>query len=201
MAPKSFSDREREQIDRRLREAAAECLNRFGVRKTTVDELVRRANIPKGTFYLFYRSKEELFFAVFLEFHDRMQRDFLARMARAGETLDWRAFADDMLDMCGQAADSFLLPLMTDGGLELIVRKLPPELVAAHQARDDGSVARLFTLLPQLAGKNVEAYSAALRGAAMFFLNKREIGEDVFDDALKITVYGICRQLFAEDAL
>ena len=35
-----------------------------GVKKTTVDELVKRTGIPKGTFYLFYPSKEMLLFDV-----------------------------------------------------------------------------------------------------------------------------------------
>ena len=67
MAPKSFSGQERTLIDQRLRAAAAECLERYGVRKTTVDELVRRAGIPKGTFYLFYPSKEALFFSLLID--------------------------------------------------------------------------------------------------------------------------------------
>lgn len=35
-----------------------------GVKKTTVDELVKREGIPKGTFYLFYPSKEMLLYDV-----------------------------------------------------------------------------------------------------------------------------------------
>lgn len=201
MSPKSFSDQERAAIDQRLRAAAAECLDRYGVRKTTVDELVRRANIPKGTFYLFYPSKEVLFYSLFLEFHGRIQQGFMARLAQAGAGLGWREFADALLSMCREAEDTFLLPLMTGDGLELILRKLPAELVAEHQQTDDGSVEQLFALLPQLAGKDPEAYSAALRGVAMLYVHRREIGGDHFDDALKITIYGICRQLFSEDTV
>ncbi|MFH1513530.1 MAG: helix-turn-helix domain-containing protein, partial [Bacillota bacterium] len=58
--PKSFSDAERAYIKERLLREAEACLAAYGVRKTTVDELVRRAGIPKGTFYLFYASKEAL---------------------------------------------------------------------------------------------------------------------------------------------
>ena len=60
--PKSYSEQEREYIRKRLKEEAADCLARYGVRRTTVDELVKRVNIPKGTFYLFYKSKELLLF-------------------------------------------------------------------------------------------------------------------------------------------
>lgn len=201
MAPKSFSDTERKAIDQRLRAAAADCLNRYGVRKTTVDELVHLANIPKGTFYLFYPSKEELFFSLFLELHDKLQQDFLMRLSKVGADIDWQDLADALLAMCRETGDTFLVSLMASGELELIFRKLPPELVARHQGEDDGSMEQMFALLPQLSGKNPEIYSAAMRGVFMLLLNKREIGEAVFDSALKVTVYGLCRQLFAEGDL
>lgn len=72
--PKTFSDSERAYIRRRLMEEAKECLGLYGIRKTTVDELVKRVKIPKGTFYLFYESKELLFFDVFCTLHDEMQK-------------------------------------------------------------------------------------------------------------------------------
>ena len=52
--PKSFTPEERGYIVRRLQKEATACLAQYGIRHTTVDELVRRAGIPKGTFYLFY---------------------------------------------------------------------------------------------------------------------------------------------------
>ncbi len=65
--PKSYSEQEREYIRKRLKEEAAKCLATYGVRRTTVDEIVKRVNIPKGTFYLFYKSKELLLFEVIQE--------------------------------------------------------------------------------------------------------------------------------------
>ena len=62
--PKCYSDQEREYIKKRLKEEAVACMGQFGIRRTTVDELVKRVNIPKGTFYLFYPSKEMLLFDV-----------------------------------------------------------------------------------------------------------------------------------------
>lgn len=201
MSPKSFSEAERAAIDQRLRAVATDCLNRYGVRKTTVDELVRLANIPKGTFYLFYPSKEELFFSLFIELHDKLRQDFFMRLSEAGTSIGWRELADALLAMCRETGDIFLVSLMAAGELELILRKLPPELVAQHQNDDDGNMAQMFTMLPQLAGKNPEVYSAAMRGIFMLLLSKREIGESIFDDVLKVTIYGLCRQLFAEDEL
>ena len=72
--PKSYSEQEREYIRKRLKEEAAKCLARYGVRRTTVDEIVKRVNIPKGTFYLFYKSKELLLFEVIQEQQETVNR-------------------------------------------------------------------------------------------------------------------------------
>ena len=59
--PKIYSQIEKDNIRNTLRREAAKCLGIYGVKRTTVDELVHRAGIPKGTFYLFYENKESLF--------------------------------------------------------------------------------------------------------------------------------------------
>ena len=51
-------------IKERLQKAAVESMIKYGVRRTTVDCLAKGANIPKGIFYLFNDSKEELLFEV-----------------------------------------------------------------------------------------------------------------------------------------
>jgi AcrR family transcriptional regulator len=45
--------------------ATAQALfGRFGLKKTTLDEIIRRANIAKGTFYKYFSNKEVLFMEV-----------------------------------------------------------------------------------------------------------------------------------------
>ena len=61
--PKVYSDNEKLLIKKRLHDAANKSLLENGVRKTTVDELVQKVGIAKGTFYLFYKSKELLYMA------------------------------------------------------------------------------------------------------------------------------------------
>lgn len=46
--------------------AATETFARFGFKKTSIDDIARRAGIGKGTVYLHFESKEELFGAIVL---------------------------------------------------------------------------------------------------------------------------------------
>lgn len=52
-----------ERADRIL-DAAKELLLRWGYRRVTIDEIARLAGVGKGTIYLHWRTREQLFFAV-----------------------------------------------------------------------------------------------------------------------------------------
>lgn len=50
----------------RILDAAAELMVRLGYRKVTIDDIARRAGIGKGTVYLHWRTKEQLFEALIM---------------------------------------------------------------------------------------------------------------------------------------
>ncbi len=64
--PRAFTKEEREAIRGRIVVAGKELFSRYGLQKTTVEELARAARIAKGTFYLFFPSKEALYAEVLL---------------------------------------------------------------------------------------------------------------------------------------
>ncbi len=60
-----LEDRSRRQgrADRIL-DAAAELILRWGYRKTTIDDIARQAGVAKGTIYLHWKTREDLFMAL-----------------------------------------------------------------------------------------------------------------------------------------
>ena len=66
-------------IRERLLAAGRELFARYGLRKTTVEELARAAGIAKGTFYLFFPSKEALYAEVLLSVIPDMVKSLLER--------------------------------------------------------------------------------------------------------------------------
>ncbi|MPN42644.1 hypothetical protein SDC9_190201 [bioreactor metagenome] len=85
--------------------------------------------------------------------------------------------------------------------MEYLIRKLPPEIAEAHALKDNFSVEQLFSAAPQIKSTSIRTLSAALRGIFMTMLFKHEIGDDIFDDALKAMIYGVVLQMFEEDTL
>ncbi len=194
--PKIFTDSEREYIKHRLIEEARLCLTQFGIRKTTVDELVNRVNIPKGTFYLFYKSKDLLFFDVLCTFHDELQRKLVSQISTLKENMNPQKLTELIFGIYKMVEESFMLKLLTNGEIELLIRKLPPEVAINHGKKDDLSVEELLSMIPNMKTSNIKVFSAALRGIFFSMLHKHEIGEDVFDDAIKMMIHGVVIQMF-----
>lgn len=85
--PKPFSAAQKETIREKLMEVGRTCFLRYGLKKTTIDDLVKPAGIAKASFYLFFDSKEALYLAIFLqEIPEMMQRLMAASFDSTDDT-------------------------------------------------------------------------------------------------------------------
>ncbi len=69
-------------------EAARRVFARKGFASSIVDEIAREAGMAKGTIYLYYRSKREIYRAVLLHDMQRMKTETLDSIAAAGSLRD-----------------------------------------------------------------------------------------------------------------
>jgi AcrR family transcriptional regulator len=65
----------------RILDATATLLVRYGYRKTTVDDVAREAGVGKGTIYLHWKDKNDLFRAAIWRASEQTTQDMLRRMA------------------------------------------------------------------------------------------------------------------------
>ena len=64
---RKFSEDDRAEVRRKIMQECRTLFARHGVRKTTIDDIARAAEIGKGTVYLFFPSKEDLVFELIQE--------------------------------------------------------------------------------------------------------------------------------------
>ena len=65
--PRAFTEVERKTIRTKLLETGRACFLRYGLKKTTIEDLTGPAGIAKASFYLFFDNKEALFVELFME--------------------------------------------------------------------------------------------------------------------------------------
>lgn len=194
--PKSYSEQEREYIKKRLKEEAANCLAQYGVRRTTVDEIVKRVNIPKGTFYLFYKSKELLLFEAIQEQHEIVNRELHKALSNlATQELSAEKLTDVIFEFYKMTEKMPILKMLDLGEVELLTRKLPREIVEEHLQDDTDTIEKLFALLPIRKEVDIKVMSAVFHAIYYATLHKAEIGEGQYDAALRTLIYGIVIQV------
>lgn len=194
--PKAKSQQERISIKLRLMEVAEEQLKHREMRKISVDELVSETKIAKGTFYLFYESKEMLFYDVFRKRHDEIQDRFVSSMANHPTRMGILEMTDLILSLYRDLKSSFLMNFAMRGDLEVLMRSLPPEQIQDHLDRDLFSMRQLQSVFSNLSDRQMQVYTAAFRIALVSVMHQNEIGKDEYDDALYCTLKGIVREMF-----
>ena len=204
--PKIYSEEEKKQIIQRLKEEANILMQEKGVKKTTVDELVKRVGIPKGTFYLFYPSKEMLLFDVAQDFHEQVDEHMTNGVYKimqdkkmSMDVLDFSGCVEELTDLILGAMEitynSCLKVLLNPESMALVLSKLPDDVLTKHRENDSDIGEGMFKELAMKRNLNVQALSGAFMMIIFGGMYKREIGEENWKDSMRIVIKGIVLQL------
>jgi AcrR family transcriptional regulator len=194
----AFSDNEKELINLKLIEVAEECLKKYGVRKTTVDQIVQMTGISKGSFYNFYPKKEILFFTV-LEEYQKSIIENLTKKLRKEDNIGIDEFSELLYELYQDVRQSFIMTIIQNDEFEYLMRKLPMELIINHHSLDDIFTNQIFSYIQVKDSVDVDVVSASLRAIFMSMIHIEEIGKKNFDDALKLLIRGLAQQIIKED--
>jgi AcrR family transcriptional regulator len=125
--PKAFTGKEKEIIATRLKERGGQMFAKYGIKRTTVDDLARSAGISKGSFFTFFPSKEELFVTIFKEKLEELNSS-IRRQIENSEIPVKSAFAG-FLRKRFVAEDNPLLSVFHHEDFEYVTRKITPERI------------------------------------------------------------------------
>ena len=194
----AFTSEEKEVIRKKLHKVAKECLKRYGVKKTTVDQMAAMVDISKGSFYNFYSSKEMLFFTVLEEYQIDVMNCLTEQLGMETK-IDTNRLVELLYDFYQDFRYSFMYTIFKNHEMELLIRKLPKEAITNHHLIDDRMVKKIVSRINIRENVSVEIVSALFRTIAMTILHIEEIGEEEFDITLKLVIQGVVEQITKED--
>ena len=79
------SDEAREERANRILDAAETLIQRFGYKKTTMDDIARQAGVAKGTLYLHWKTRDDLFLALLIRERTRVNHDIQQKITNDPE--------------------------------------------------------------------------------------------------------------------
>lgn len=205
--PKTYSEDEKNHIVAQLKKEANLLMLEKGVKKTTVDELVKRVGIPKGTFYLFYPSKEMLLYDVTQDFHQQVdayiEEGIKRVLTEKGKVLTPDAnlsdcveeFTDVILGAMEITFTSCLKVVLEPEAMQLILCKIPEDVLAKHLQDDSDIGGGAIKAVAQTKGLNVTALTGSFMAIIFGGMYKREIGAANWRESIRYLIKGLIMQL------
>jgi AcrR family transcriptional regulator len=186
--PRGFTERQKKLIRRRLLNAAYRQFSTFGLKKTSVDELARAAGISKGAFYLFYKSKEDLFMDVAEMAEERYRVGILETIDLPGPSPRARLFAIFMKAF--ELLETIpILQFFTSSDYALLFRSIPPGKLQEHLASDRMFFEELVSRCKK-AGIPVKARAEEISGLmyplVLAVMHEEELGLGNLRDSVKV---------------
>jgi len=126
-----FSEKEKEMIKNNILVKSKELFTNFGLKKTSIDEIVHACGIGKGTFYKFFDSKEELYLEVLEK--EELFRDHYIKQMMDSKLPPKEAFKEFLTNCLSYIKDNPLIQRSLDSiEMEYLFRKLPKEKIEKH---------------------------------------------------------------------
>ncbi len=199
--PRPWSEKEKEIIKKTLLVEARRLFEKYGLQKTTVDEIVMATNISKGSFYIFYQSKEELYFDVLEE----VEREFKDKMFKNAFKPDmnrrksFKSFLNQMIELL------ITMPLykeITSSNYELLLRKLPEETLEKHIQRDQEDVSKFFNYWMDqgwMRRVDIDALNGLLLSLIHFVIHRDDFEGANFEAGTKLWVDALASYLIIDE--
>ena len=203
--PKIYSETERTDIKDSLKREANILMIERGIKKTTVDELVKRAGIPKGTFYLFYPSKEMLLFECIQDFHneaDKIISDGMEQIIRkyksrtkgkrfSNECLD--EITDVLMEAINITRGSCLKIMLDPESMNLLISKLPEDVLKKHG--NDSKENILLEFFGIKDKEKIQAISGSFTLILLGLIYSPVLGDELAEKSTHLLVRGLVDQM------
>ncbi|MBU5675183.1 TetR/AcrR family transcriptional regulator [Alkaliphilus sp. MSJ-5] len=195
--PKIVSENEKQRIKELMFEKGVDLIKQKGIKKVTVEDITKAAGIGKGSFYLYYDSKEELLYDIL----KRCETNMFNRIeALKGENIDKREKAIKAAKEIYLAPDSIIL-YVSPTDFENLLHRLPSEIYEKEKEKSKDYFKRtseIFEIDETVCDVNV--LSQLMDALSFVASNSNNFYSEGRQKALDILVTAIAEYIAGEDS-
>ena len=193
-----FSENEKAIIKEKLHIEGERLFIQHGIKKVTVDDLVKAAGIAKGSFYAFYKNKEHLYMEIMGILQKKMledKKDFLKKNC----PMPPKELMKKVILWFFREAQKYPMVIRQDSETtEYLFRKLPKEVMDAHTHEDKQDILELMEY--GITFKcDIEIATKTLQMLAITFLNLQSDMNDNYDNVMEIMLNGVINEIVRDD--
>ena len=190
--PQIFDEAGREKVRVLLLESGFELIKTYGLKKTSISDITKRAGIATGTFYNFFKTKEEFVYQIVLHKRNK-SKELLAGSAQKGK-LDKKAFKEYLTTLF--ISDSNIFAYLSESEIAQLKARWPEEYWK-DAGNEELTIRNMLGMLKS-PRKNIDWKIVAnmFKSMALIGHGREQMYADSYPDTIEIFVDGIVRYVF-----
>lgn len=190
--PVAFTLEQKEKIRTKIFAFARNAVKEYEVSKISVRLITEAAGISKGAFYIFYDSKEQLFYELARMLHEEIIRPTYAILGMCTLSSAER-ITQAIISGC-EALDKSGMERFLTKDIPDLMQKLPKEVLKEQRDREKEILDYFLEVSGQLAVPKEEAY-AAINGLILTAFERKHLG-NTYEKVLSWMAEGVCNRIF-----
>jgi AcrR family transcriptional regulator len=195
--PVIFDEEKRERIRETLLENGFKLIRKFGMKKTSVEEISKASGIAKGTFYNFFKSKEDFVAEIIVFKRNKFKRKF-SDLVNAKGNLS-RPEVQYLLEEVVNSDES-LYPYLTEEDIAIISTRVPGFIPKEENVRETTNL--LLSYIPDKSPDcDWRVVANYLKIIALTEINKNMLIMDAVPETLNGLISITLNEIFKDSAL
>ncbi|MDR3122136.1 MAG: TetR/AcrR family transcriptional regulator [Clostridiales bacterium] len=195
--PKIFDDETREDIRSQMLDNGFSLIKRFGLKKTTIEDVTRASGVAKGTFYNFFKTKEEFVYQIVIYKRRLVKERYMEMVSENGGSVDRRLLRDMLYFIVN--GDYNLITYLNRDDMAMLAARWPKEYLA-NAENDEKMLLWILERTPQKRGTcDWRVFTNIFKIVAMGIAERDKLHEDALDATIDQFVDGLVDYVFEAD--
>lgn len=193
-----FNEKEKAIIQEKLFSEGEKLFIKYGIKKVTIDDLVKAAGIAKGSFYAFCPSKEQLFLEIVFSNQNKMH-DEIDNFIQKNKKLPPRELIKQAFIWILEQTEQYpIFRMMDSETTEYLVRKVPRDVLESH-THDDSAALLKFEQYGVRFSYDIQKVAKILQTMSMCYFNPTQDDKDERLATMNIIINGVLKEIVEDD--
>lgn len=193
-----FSEAEKDRIRQKLKAIGEQQFSSIGLKKVTIEDLVKAVGIAKASFYIFYPSKEYLYMDIIKEIQNKIFSDAESLLKSNAQFRSKERVIQLFAFLYKNMSQYPILSQLDNATVEYLKRKLPQEIAERYSQSNFNVVQNLYQHGIQFKC-SAEIASITFQTVYSCWLSLQEMDFNTQKAVINIILEGVINKIIADE--
>ncbi|GAA0076010.1 TetR/AcrR family transcriptional regulator [Clostridium sp. CTA-5] len=191
--PLIFDEETKKHLRKQMLENGFQLIKLYGLKRTTVEDITKKSGVAKGTFYNFFKNKEDFVYEIIIFKRDKAKEEFqnLLDESKQLNRTQFKKYLEILV-----FGDYNLFVYLNDAEIAMLKARWPQEYLINEKNDENTSLWILKHINNISENCNWKVFSNYIKSIAIIQANKEQLHKDAYKETLEHFINNILDYVF-----